>query len=75
MTLKPAFSLIKIAILLFLCLSCNSQDKKHITSDVASINMKPSDTVFQVLSDSYINSKKNTIAHFFNKNWPSKTII
>ncbi len=72
MTLKPAFLYTKIALLFFLCLSCNSQDKKHTTSDVSSINMEPSDTVFPVLSNSYINSKKNKIEHFFNKNWPSK---
>ena len=72
MTLKPAFLFTKIAVLFFLCLSCNSQDKKHTAADVASINMEPSDTVFPILSNSYINSKKTKIEHFFNKNWPSK---
>ncbi|MSP85567.1 MAG: class A beta-lactamase-related serine hydrolase [Flavobacteriaceae bacterium] len=72
MTLKPTFLFTKIVVLFFLCLSCNSKNKKYNSSDVASINMKPSDSIFPVLSDYYINSKKNKIQLFFNKNWPSK---
>jgi CubicO group peptidase (beta-lactamase class C family) len=34
--------------------------------------MTPSDSVFPKLTESYINSKKYKIEHFFNKNWPSK---
>ena len=34
--------------------------------------MTPNDSVYPKLTDSYINSKKYKIEHFFNKNWPSK---
>jgi CubicO group peptidase (beta-lactamase class C family) len=34
--------------------------------------MTPSDSVFPKLTGSYINTRKNKIDHFFNKNWPSK---
>jgi len=34
--------------------------------------MSPSDTIFPKLSDSFTNSKKIKIEHFFNKNWASK---
>jgi CubicO group peptidase (beta-lactamase class C family) len=34
--------------------------------------MTPSDSIFPKLTESYINSKKNKIERFFNKNWPSK---
>ena len=63
---------IKLIALLFLCLSCNSQKKKEVLDKMISINMEPSDSIYPKLSNSYINSKRNKIEHFFNKNWPSK---
>lgn len=72
MTRKLPLHYIKLIVLLLLCISCNSQEKKHSLSRMTSINMAPSDTVFPKLSESYINSKRNKIVHFFNKNWPSK---
>ena len=34
--------------------------------------MEPFDSIYPKLSNSYFNSKRNKIEHFFNKNWPSK---
>jgi CubicO group peptidase (beta-lactamase class C family) len=72
MTQKIPLNHIKLITLLFLCLSCNSQKKKDAIDKMTSINMEPSDTVYPKLSNSYINSKRTKIEHFFNKNWPSK---
>ena len=63
---------IKLIAFLFLCLSCNSQKKKDAIDKMTSINLEPSDTIYPKLSNSYINSKRTKIEHFFNKNWPSK---
>lgn len=68
---KSAFYCIKIIGLFFLCLSCNSQDKKQTLLNVNSFNIELSDTVFPKLSDSYLNSKRFKIEQFFYKNWPS----
>ena len=72
MTRKLPFLYLKLTALLLLCISCNSQEKKHAVDRMTSINMEPSDTIYPKLTDAYINSKKSKIVHFFNKNWPSK---
>ncbi|MEY3499771.1 MAG: hypothetical protein RL308_1440 [Bacteroidota bacterium] len=72
MTRKLPLLYLKLTALLLLCISCNSQEKKHVVDRMTSINMEPSDTIYPKLTDAYINSKKSKIVHFFNKNWPSK---
>ena len=72
MTRKLPLLYLKLIALLLLCMSCNSQEKKHSIVRTTSINMEPSDTIYPKLTDAYINSKKSKIVHFFNKNWPSK---
>jgi len=72
MTRKLPLLYLKLTALLLLCISCNSQEKKHVVDRMTSINMEPSDTIYPKLTDAYINSKKGKIVHFFNKNWPSK---
>ena len=72
MTRKIPLHHIKLIVLLFLCISCNSQKKKDVLDKMTSITMEPSDTIYPKLSNSYINSKRTKIEHFFNKNWPSK---
>lgn len=72
MTQKLPFLYLKLIALLLLCMSCNSQGKKNSIDRMTSINMEPSDSIYPKLTDAYINSKKRKIAHFFNKNWPSK---
>ena len=72
MTRKLPLLYLKLIALLMLCMSCNSQEKKHSIVRMTSINMEPSDTIYPKLTDAYINSKKSKIVHFFNKNWPSK---
>ena len=72
MTRKIPLHYIKLIALLFLCFSCNSQKKKETLDKMTSINMEPFDSIYPKLSNSYFNSKRNKIEHFFNKNWPSK---
>ena len=72
MTRKLPLLYLKLTALLLLCISCNSQEKKHAIDRMTTINMEPSDSIYPKLTDAYINSKKSKIAHFFNKNWPSK---
>lgn len=72
MTRKLPLLYLKLTALLLLCMSCNSQEKKHSIDRKTSIIMEPSDTIYPKLTDAYINSKKSKIVHFFNKNWPSK---
>lgn len=72
MTPKKLLVSIKLIIILFLCLSCKSHEDKNTESLISSLEMTPSDSIFPKLTVSYINSKKNKIEHFFNKNWPSK---
>ena len=72
MTNKTPLIFIKIIFIFFLCLSCKSQNDKNIESLISSLEMTPNDSVYPKLTDSYINSKKYKIEHFFNKNWPSK---
>jgi len=62
---------IKLIFIFFVCLSCKSHDK-NAESLISSLEMTPNDSVYPKLTDSYINSKKYKIEHFFNKNWPSK---
>jgi CubicO group peptidase (beta-lactamase class C family) len=72
MTKKTPLIFIKIIFILFLCLYCKSQNEKNLESLISSLEMTPNDSVYPKLTDSYINSKKYKIEHFFNKNWPSK---
>lgn len=72
MTPKKLLVSIKLIFILFLCLSCKSHGDKNTESLISSLEMTPSDSIFPKLTVSYINSKKNKIEHFFNKNWPSK---
>lgn len=69
---KTLLIFIKFIFIFFLCLSCKSQNDKNLESLISSIEMTPNDSVYPKLTDSYINSKKNKIEYFFNKNWPSK---
>jgi len=62
---------IKLIFIFFVCLSCKSHDK-NAESLISSLEMTPNDSVYPKLTDSYINSKKYKIEHFFKKNWPSK---
>lgn len=62
---------IKLIFIFFVCLSCKSHDK-NAESLISSLEMTPNDSIYPKLTDSYINSKKYKIEHFFNKNWPSK---
>jgi CubicO group peptidase (beta-lactamase class C family) len=72
MTHKTPILYIKIIFVFFLCFSCKSQNDKNTESLISSLEMTPNDSVYPKLTDSYINSKKYKIDHFFNKNWPSK---
>lgn len=72
MVLKTTTIYCKVFFLFFLCLSCKSQNDKNAESLISSIEMTPNDSIYPKLTASYINSKKNKIEHFFNKNWPSK---
>lgn len=72
MVLKTTTIYSKVFFLFFLCLSCKSQNDKNAESLISSIEMTPNDSIYPKLTASYINSKKNKIEHFFNKNWPSK---
>lgn len=53
-------------------MSCKGNDKNNSESLISSLEMTPSDSIFPKLTESFINSKKNKIERFFNKNWPSK---
>lgn len=72
MTPKKLLVFIKLIFILFLCLSCKSNEDKNTESLISSLEMTPSDSIFPKLTESFINSKKNKIDRFFNKNWPSK---
>ena len=72
MKLKKTLLYFKLISIFFICLSCKSNDGKNTESLISSLEMTPSDSVFPKLTESYINSKKYKIEHFFNKNWPSK---
>ena len=72
MTPKKLLFYIKLIFILFLCLSCKSNEDKNTESLISSLEMTPSDSIFPKLTESFINSKKNKIDRFFNKNWPSK---
>ena len=72
MTPKKLLFHIKLIFILFLCLSCKSNEDKNTESLISSLEMTPSDSIFPKLTESFINSKKNKIDRFFNKNWPSK---
>ena len=72
MTYKTPIIYIKLFFIFFLCLSCKGNDKNNSEPLISSLEMTPSDSIFPKLTESYINSKKNKIERFFNKNWPSK---
>jgi CubicO group peptidase (beta-lactamase class C family) len=72
MTYKTPIIYIQLFFIFFLCLSCKGNDKNNPESTISSLEMTPSDSIFPKLTESYINSKKNKIERFFNKNWPSK---
>jgi len=72
MTPKTLIIYIKLLFIFLLYLSCKGNDKNNSEPLLSSLKMTPSDSIFPKLAESYINSKKNKIECFFNKNWPSK---
>ena len=74
MTHKTPIIYIKLLFIFLLYLSCKGNDKNNSEPLLSSLEMTPSDSIFPKLAESYINSKKNKIERFFNKNWPSKNI-
>jgi len=72
MTPKTLIIYIKLLFIFLLYLSCKGNDKNNSEPLLSSLKMTPSDSIFPKLAESYINSKKNKIEYFFNKNWPSK---
>lgn len=66
---KPLFYIL-LFFYFFVFFSCKNYDSNR--ESILSLEMKPSDSIFPKLTETYIGSKKNKIDHFFNKNWPSK---
>ena len=72
MKYKSPVIYITLIFIIFLWFFYKCENNKNNESLISSIEMIPSDSIFPKLSNSYINSKKYKIDHFFNKNWPSK---
>ena len=75
MTFQNSSTYIKILLFSVFFISCAKKDKavlsKESTDTVSVLNMKPSNTDFAKLTPTFIDSKKNKIDRFYNKNWPS----
>ncbi|MEO8255137.1 MAG: serine hydrolase domain-containing protein [Flavobacterium sp.] len=71
--------ILQLLLLILVLSSCKQNNKEGILTDdeVAKDtlpHMEPSKEKFPKLTAQYINSKKNAIEHFYNKNWPNNSM-
>lgn len=72
-------NILQLLLLLLVLSSCNQKNKKGVLSDSelpkdTMPHMEPPTTKLPKLTTQYINSKKNSIADFYNKNWPNNSM-
>lgn len=72
-------NILQLLLLLLVLSSCNQKNKEGILSDTdlpkdTMPHMEPPANKLPKLSAQYVNSKKNSIEHFYNKTWPNNSM-
>lgn len=72
-------NILQLLLLLLVLSSCNQKNKEGLLSDAdlpkdTMPHMEPPASKLPKLTAQYVNSKKNSIEHFYNKTWPNNSM-